>query len=103
MRGLLTTNHPHLTVEVVVPDEPIDHHIVWILGDTIPTLPATTDLIVLVDTSLVSRTKLPEEAFEGKTMISIDHHESFSGAVPGYRDSSASSNTIILTEMAEML
>jgi phosphoesterase RecJ-like protein len=41
--------------------------------------------------------------FEGRTILSIDHHEQFPEAIPGYRDSTASSNTIILTEMAEML
>jgi nanoRNase/pAp phosphatase (c-di-AMP/oligoRNAs hydrolase) len=65
MRGLLEKNHPHLTVEVVVPEEEqIDRHIVWILGKTLPVLPSSTDLILIVDTSLVSRTKLPVEVFE---------------------------------------
>jgi nanoRNase/pAp phosphatase (c-di-AMP/oligoRNAs hydrolase) len=27
MRGLLEKNHPHLTVEVIVPEEDIDKHI----------------------------------------------------------------------------
>jgi len=103
MRGLLEKNHPHLTVEVVVPAEQADVHIAWILGKTLPTLPVSTDLILLLDTSLISRTKLPPELFSGNTILSIDHHEDFSDAVPGYRDSTASSNTIILTEMAEML
>lgn len=103
MRGLLKQNHPHLTVEVVVPEEPSDAHIVWILGSTIPALPVSTDLILLLDTALLSRTKVLPEDFQGYTMISIDHHESFPEAVSGYRDSTASSNTIILTEMAEML
>lgn len=103
MRGLLEKNHPHLTVEVVVPSEPLDAHITWILGKTISTLPEQTDLILLLDTSLMSRTKLPIESFADKSLLSIDHHESFPDAVPGYRDSTAPSNTIILTEMAEML
>lgn len=103
MRGLLEKNHPHLTVEIVVPPEPIDTHIAWILGKTVTEIPASTDLILLLDTSLVSRTKLAPETFEGHTLLSIDHHEQFPEAIPGYRDSTASSNTIILTEMAEML
>lgn len=103
MRGLLEKNHPHLTVEVVVPVEPVDGHIAWILGKTTPVLPVSTDLILLLDTALLSRTKVLPEDFQGYTMISIDHHESFPEAVSGYRDSTASSNTIILTEMAEML
>ncbi len=36
-------------------------------------------------------------------MLSIDHHENFPDAIAGYRDSSAASNTIILTEIAEIL
>lgn len=103
MRGLLTKNFPHLTVEVVVPEESLDDHISWILGETIPVLPLHTELIILLDTSLVSRTKLPVDLFSGKNILSIDHHESFPDAVPGYRDSTAPSNTIILTEMAEIL
>ncbi len=31
MRGLLKNNYPHLTVEVVVPEESLDQHIEWIL------------------------------------------------------------------------
>lgn len=103
MRGLLEKNHPHLTVEVVVPTEQPDTHIAWILGTTVTEIPTATDLILLLDTSLTSRTKLAPEAFEGHTVLSIDHHEQFPSAVAGYRDSTASSNTIILTEMAEML
>ncbi len=64
MRGLLARNHPHLTVEVVVPEEPTDTHIVWILGETVPVLPVSTDLVLFLDTSLLSRTKLPIEAFQ---------------------------------------
>lgn len=103
MRGLLEKNHPHLTVEVVVPEEQFDTHIAWILGQTVTSLPLSTDLIVLLDTSLVSRTKLTPEVFEGYSLLSIDHHEQFPEAIPGYRDSTASANTIILTEMAEIL
>jgi len=103
MRGLLAKNHPHLTVDVVVPEEPLDSHIAWILGPTLPTLPDETDLILLLDTSLVSRTKLAHEAFHDRDILSIDHHESFPDAIAGYRDSTAPSNTILLTEMAEIL
>jgi nanoRNase/pAp phosphatase (c-di-AMP/oligoRNAs hydrolase) len=67
------------------------------------TLPVSTDIVLLLDTSLVSRTNLPTEAFVGYTVLSIDHHEQFPDSIAGYRDSTASSNTIILTEMAEML
>lgn len=103
MRGLLEKNHPHLTVDVVVPQEQVDTHIAWILGKTVPTIALSTDVILLVDTSLLSRTKLDLESFEGHAVVSIDHHENFPDAIPGYRDSTASSNTIILTEMAEVL
>ncbi len=65
-----------------MPEEPVDTHIAWILGETIPTLPISTDLILLLDTSLLSRTKLPVEVFQGHSVISIDHHENFSDAVP---------------------
>ncbi len=64
MRGLLQRNYSHLTIDVVVPEEPLDQHIAWILGQTLSTLPEQTDLILLLDTSLLSRTKLPIEAFE---------------------------------------
>jgi bifunctional oligoribonuclease and PAP phosphatase NrnA len=103
MRGLIAKNHSHLTIEVVVPEEQIDTHIAWILGNTVHQISASTDLILLLDTSLVGRTKVDSEAFSGHTILSIDHHEQFPEAIPGYRDSTASSNTIILTEMAEML
>jgi len=88
---------------VVVPPELTDPHIVWILGKTQPCLPQSTDLVLLLDTSLLTRTSLPVEAFNGYTVISIDHHEDFAEAVQGYRDNTAPSNTIILTEMAEFL
>lgn len=103
MRGLLNVNHPHLTVEVVVPPEPLDIHIAWLLGETVETIPAVTDCVLLLDMSLTSRTKFPAEAFLGHDLLSIDHHEQFPDSIPGFRDSSASSNTIILTEIAETL
>lgn len=67
------------------------------------TISAQTDLVLLLDTALLSRTKLPLEVFSDKAILSIDHHESFLEAVTGYRDNTAASNTIILTEMAEIL
>ncbi len=67
------------------------------------TISPQTGLILLLDTALLSRTKLPLEAFADKNIVSIDHHESFTEAIDGYRDNTAASNTIILTEMADIL
>lgn len=65
-----------------MPEEPEDAHIVWILGKTFPTVPSSTDLILVLDTSLLFRTALPPEAFAGYNVIAIDHHEAFLDAVP---------------------
>jgi hypothetical protein len=67
---------------VIVPAEPEDAHIVWILGETLSTLPLSTDLILILDTSLLTRTALSSEVFAGYNIMSIDHHEAFSDAVP---------------------
>lgn len=103
MRGLLRLNHPHLTVDVVMPPEIVDTHIAWVLGETIPTLPAQTDLVLFLDTALASRTSLPPEIFTSYNILSIDHHEAFVHGYPGFRDSSSPSATILLTEIAQYL
>lgn len=100
MRQILIDNFPHLTVDVILPQEDFDSHVSWIMAETREALSEKTDLIVLLDTSLLSRTALSSEAFSGHEIICIDHHESFVESVSGYRDSSASATCLILTEMA---
>lgn len=86
-----------------MPPEEFDTHVSWILGKTVPTIPTDTDLVIILDTSLLARTTLSPECFDGFELITIDHHEILPLAVDGYRDSSAASTTQILTHLAQEL
>jgi bifunctional oligoribonuclease and PAP phosphatase NrnA len=103
MRQLLLTNHPHLSVDVVIPEEDFDTHVSWIMGETVHSISQKTNLIILLDTSLVTRTALPIEAFETHEVMCIDHHESFPDSLSGFRDATASATCLLLTEMAMAL
>ena len=61
---------------------PDDRHISWTLGETLPALPASTDLVLILDTALLTRTALPPESFTGYTLLTVDHHEVSADAVP---------------------
>lgn len=67
---------------VVPPEDDIDVYVSWILGETRTILPDATDLVLILDTSLLTRTALLPEAFEGHTLLTIDHHEAFHDAIP---------------------
>ncbi len=103
MRQLILANLPNLTVDVVVPEEDFDTHVHWVMGETVQTISEKTDLVILLDASLLTRTALPIEAFGGYDVFCIDHHESFADSVSGYRDATASATCLVLTEMARAL
>ena len=65
-----------------------------------PTIPPDADVVIILDTSILSRTALLPENFDGFELLSIDHHEALPLAVEGYRDETAASTTQILTQMA---
>lgn len=105
MSQLLKTNYPHLTVTVVVPPErQTDSHAAWILS-TRPseTIPENADLVLFMDASPLSRTSLDPADFPTQPVITIDHHEPQEDSVPGYRDTTAASTTIIITDIAREL
>lgn len=68
-----------------------------------PTIPTDADLVIILDTSLLTRTALSSESFDGFELLSIDHHEALPLAVNGYRDEAAASTTQILTQIAREL
>ncbi len=57
----------------------------------------------MLDTSILSRTALPLESFDGFELITIDHHEILPLAIDGYRDETSASTTQILTQIAQTL
>jgi len=69
----------------------------------VPTIPTDADLVIILDTSILTRTALPPERFDGFELLSIDHHEALPLAIEGYRDETAASTTQILTQMARAL
>ncbi len=103
MRWLLESNFTDKKISVVVPPEEFDTHVSWILWETVPTIPTDTDVVIILDTSILSRTALSPENFDGFELLSIDHHEALPLAVEGYRDETAASTTQILTQMARTL
>jgi phosphoesterase RecJ-like protein len=104
LQHLLQDNYADLKVSVVVPTEKqIDTHIHWVLGDTSPTVPIEAELVLLLDTSLLSRTALEEKNFPKQPIITIDHHEFIPGSIEGYRDVASPSTTLILTDIAREL
>ena len=104
MQYLLAKNYPHLSVTVVVPKEAyIDTHVSWILRESQFDIPES-DLILLLDTSLLDRTALPPDKYpQIDTVISIDHHEPQPESLQGYRDIEVASTTVILTDIARCL
>lgn len=77
MRQLLVANYDHLHISVVVPPEPqIDNHVSWILSaETVPVIPGTTELVIFMDASPLSRTALDPADYPLQEVITIDHHE----------------------------
>lgn len=77
MRQLLVANYAHLDISTVVPPEPqIDDHVSWILSaETTPVVPPTTELVIFMDASPLSRTALKPEDYPTQEIITIDHHE----------------------------
>jgi bifunctional oligoribonuclease and PAP phosphatase NrnA len=101
---LLRDNYPELTISVVVPPEKnTDTHINWVLGQTVDNIPEDAELVLLLDTSLLSRTSLSTDSYPTQAIISIDHHEFLPGSIDGYRDTDAPSTTLILTDIAREL
>lgn len=79
---LLRDNYSHLTVTIVVPPEKnIDTHIQWILDDTKMAFSPQTELVFLLDTSLLSRTALTPTDYPSQPIITIDHHEFLPGSI----------------------
>ena len=68
-----------------------------------PTIPTDADVVIILDTSILSRTALSPENFDGFELLSIDHHEALPLAIEGYRDETAASTTQILTQIARAL
>lgn len=66
-----------------------------------PVIPVDADLVIILDTSLLSRTALPVDSFNNFEVITIDHHEILPLAIDGYRDEQAASTTQILTQIAQ--
>lgn len=56
-----------------------------------------------MDASPLSRTALAPEDYPTQEVITIDHHEPQVDSIDGYRDISAASTTIILTDIARTL
>jgi bifunctional oligoribonuclease and PAP phosphatase NrnA len=103
MRKLLNLNHPSLQVSVVVPPEKVvDSHITWVLDETFDMVP-TCDLVLVLDTSLWSRTTLGESSPQPLSILSIDHHEPQPGSIPGYLDIDSPSASIVITDIAREL
>ena len=104
MKQLFKTNYPQLTVSIVIPPEKqVDSHASWILSDSVPTIPADAELVLFLDASPLSRTALDPADFPTQPVITIDHHEPQEDSVPGYRDITAASTTIIITDIAREL
>ena len=105
MSQLLKTNYPHLTVSVVIPPErQTDSHAAWVLSTTpSETIPESAELVLFMDASPLSRTSLDPADFPTQPVITIDHHEPQEDSVPGYRDTTAASTTIIITDIAREL
>lgn len=95
------SNFPHLSVSVIVPPESLDPHVSWIIGERVDSIPPETEFLILLDASMLSRTALPIGDFQGYDMCCIDHHEIFESSISGFRDVSASSACLILTELAQ--
>lgn len=93
-----------MRVSVVLPPEKqYDTHVTWILGQTCSTIPSDAQLILFLDASHLSRTALTPDQYPTQEIITIDHHEIQEGSIDGYRDISASSTTVILTDIARQL
>lgn len=77
MSQLLKTNHPHLTVSVVIPPErQVDSHAAWILSTPpMEKVPESAELVLFLDASPLSRTALDPADFPTQPVITIDHHE----------------------------
>ncbi len=104
MSQLLKTNYPHLTISIVIPPEKqVDSHASWILSNSVPTIPADAELVLFLDASPLSRTALDPADFPTQPVITIDHHEPQEDSVTGYRDITAASTTIIITDIAREL
>jgi phosphoesterase RecJ-like protein len=100
MRRLIEDNFPQVAVSVVVPPENFDAHVFWVMGQTQTALPENTDLIIILDTSIYTRTALHPSVFDGIETLCIDHHETFPESIGGYVDATASATALILTEQA---
>lgn len=105
MSQLLMTNYPHLTVSIVIPlEKQVDSHAVWIVSSAVfPTVPADSQLVLFLDASPLSRTALTPSEYPLQPVITIDHHEPRSDSIEGYRDVTAASTTIIITDIAREL
>jgi bifunctional oligoribonuclease and PAP phosphatase NrnA len=105
MKQLLNSNYPQLEVSILVPPEKqIDSHVNWILSSTpSPRVPPETELVIFMDASPLSRTALDPSDYPTQPIITIDHHEPQEDSVEWYRDTSAASTTIILTDIARTL
>lgn len=104
LRHLFETNYTDLRVSVVLPPEKqYDTHVTWILGQTCSIVPPDAERILFLDASHLSRTALTPNQYPTQEIITIDHHEPQEGSIEGYRDISASSTTVILTDIAREL
>ena len=104
LRYLLETNYRDLSASVILPPEKqYDTHVTWILRETCSTVPSDAELILFLDASHLSRTALTPDQYPTQEIITIDHHEPQEGSIEGYRDISASSTTVILTDIAREL
>ncbi len=102
LKTLLEENYSHLTVTVVIPPEKqVDTRAHWIIETSVEDIPPGADQVILLDTSLLSRTALTHEVI--LPILSIDHHEPQETSIPGYYDTEVASTTIILTEIARIL
>ena len=59
--------------------------------------------MLLLDASPLSRTALDPSDYPTQPVISIDHHEPQADSVAGYRDTTAASTTIVITDIAREL
>ncbi len=105
MKQLLISNHPHLSVTVVVPSEKqVDTHVNWILSSaSADTVPPEADVVLFLDASPLSRTALGISDYPKQLVITIDHHEPQTDSIEGYRDTTAASTTTIITDLARSL
>ena len=104
MKQLFVTNYPSLTISVVIPPEKYtDTHVSWVISESVGKIPAEADFVMLLDTSLLSRTALAEADYPHQPLVSIDHHEVQPTSLEGYRDIGAAANTIILMDIAREL